>query len=305
LGLSILIPVYNYDVTELSTVLSDQLKQTGKDGEIILLDDASDESFHTINQKLTENAFVKYLRNETNKGRTETRKLLADSARFDHLLFLDCDSRIIKHDFLSVYFTEVESDALVVTGGRIYTAIPPTQCEYRLHWKYGSSRESLEKRTAFMSNNFLIQKNIFQKLDLSSVVKGYGHEDSYWGIQFRQMGIALKKINNPVLHDKLERSEVFLQKTKQSLENLLSLSQHVEPALLTNEIRIYRWYRRLRILKMAALFAFLESFFNRRFRKNLVSCKPSLFFFDLYRLALLIRLARKKSVRTLSEKNSP
>jgi hypothetical protein len=156
-----------------------------------------------------------------------------------------------------------------------------------------------------MSNNFLIQKNIFQKLDLSSVVKGYGHEDSYWGIQFRQMGIALKKINNPVLHDKLERSEVFLQKTKQSLENLLSLSQHVEPALLTNEIRIYRWYRRLRILKMAALFAFLESFFNRRFRKNLGSCKPSLFFFDLYRLALLIRLARKKSVRTLSEKNSP
>jgi glycosyltransferase involved in cell wall biosynthesis len=298
LGLSILIPVYNCDVTALTKALAEQLKQTGKNGEIILLDDASEESIHIANQKLAENIIVKYSRNEFNKGRTETRRNLAGSSKFDHLLFLDCDSKITKRDFLSAYFNEIESNIQLVTGGRIYSVNPPDHCELRLHWKYGSRRENAGSKNAFMSNNFLIRKDIFQKLDFSNSVKGYGHEDSYWGIQFRQMGIGLKKINNPVLHDRLEKSEIFLQKAKQSLENLLTLSQHVGPTLLSKEIRIYRWYRRLRILKMAALFAFVESFFNRRFRKNLISCKPSLFFFDLYRLALLIRIARKK-------KNSP
>lgn len=281
-------------MTKLTTALSQQLKQTGKNGEIILLDDASDDSFHVLNQKLSENAIAKYSRNEVNKGRTQTRKLLSERALNDHLLFLDCDSKIIKEDFLSAYFKEIESGIQVATGGRIYSVTPPGQCEFRLHWKYGSKREKPASKTGFMSNNFLIRKDVFQKLDLSDSVKGYGHEDSYWGIQFQQMGIQLKKINNPVLHNKLEKSEIFLQKIKQSLENLLILSQKVDPILLSNEIRIYRWYRRLRFVKLAALFAFLESFFNRRFRENLVSCKPSLFFFDLYRLALLIRIARKK-----------
>lgn len=293
MGLSILIPVYNYDVRELTTALSEQLIQSGKEAEIILLDDAS-VSFQTQNEKLSENRFVKYIRNEINKGRTETRKLLSEKAQFDYLLFLDCDSRIIKADFLSIYFKEIDAGISLASGGRIYSSVPPPGCEFRLHWKYGSKRETQSNETGFMSNNFLIKKGFFKKLDFSTALKGYGHEDSYWGIQFRQKGIDIKKINNPVLHDKLEKSEVFLQKTKQSLENLLMLSDTVGSSLLKKEIRIFRWYMRLRALKMAGLFAFLESFFNRRFRRNLLSCKPSLFYFDVYRLALLIRLGRKK-----------
>lgn len=292
MGLSILIPVYNLDVTALVKTLAGQLHQQGKEGEIILLDDFSDAGFHTINNVLGNLPAVKYHRNEKNEGRTISRLKLSSLAGFENLLFLDCDSKIIHENFIATYFEEAEKGGDVIVGGRIYSSTPP-DCKYRLHWKYGSRRES-GKRTAFMSNNFMIKRSVFNKLDASFRLPGYGHEDTWWGIQFKNSGVTIKTIDNPVLHDELEDSKRFLKKSKNALQNLLLLEKKTGPKELKKEVKIYRWYKRLRFFGLTGVYLFFERIFHRPFYSNLTSCHPRLFYFDLYRLAILASLAKKK-----------
>ena len=267
-------------------------------GEIVLLDDGSQTSFDLINQPLSQIPFVKYSRNAVNAGRTATRRLLAETAQFDYLLFLDCDSAIIQDDFLKLYYEQVELNVQLVSGGRIYNSNPPEKCNYRLHWKYGTRRESgmgkKKNGPAFMSHNFLLKKSLFLQLDFTKQLEGYGHEDSLWGIQFRQMGVMMKQINNPVLHASLEETGIYLEKTEQALGNLLKLQSMVPEEFLIKEIKIYRWYKRLRSIGLAGVFSIMERPFHSMIRANLESCNPSLFLFDLYRLAVLIRLSGKR-----------
>lgn len=293
MGLSILIPVYNYNVTSLVQALATQLTKTGKEGEIILLDDSST-SFISNNKLLENISFVSFHRNERNEGRMAARLKLSELARYSHLLFIDCDSDLIKDDFVSTYFHLLEQDAALATGGRVYSTAPPADCELMLHWKYGTKRER-SKNAGFMSNNFLIRREKFNQLEGLTQLTGYGHEDSWWGIQFEQLGVRCQYINNPVLHAALEKSDIFLSKSENALANLLLLEKSVDKGLLGNHIKIYRWYRRLKNAGLASLYLFFEKPFHNYFRRNIFSCKPSLLFFDCYRLAHLIRLGKKES----------
>ena len=293
MGLSILIPVYNFNVTSLVRALSAQLEKTEKEGEIILWDDGSDKFVLTANQSLENIQSVLLYKNEKNEGRMLTRQRLSGLARYDYLLFLDCDSKIIKDDFLSAYFDLVKEDIKLASGGRVYTDTPPAECELMLHWKYGRKRESMQGKTGFQSNNFLIKKEIFKNLDSSLKLPGYGHEDSWWGIQFEQAGISCRYINNPVLHAVIEKADVYIEKSENALANLLLLEKNIDKHMISRHVRIYRWYRKLKRTGLSGLYLFFEKIFHGYFRRNLLSCKPSLFFFDCYRLAALIRLAKQ------------
>ena len=296
MGLSILIPVYNYPVTSLTEALAQQLSASGSEGEIILLEDGSD-LYVAGNRMLQQIPSVGYHQLEKNSGRAAARQQLSQLANFDNLLFLDCDSEIIKANFLSLYFDLVQKHTVLACGGRVYSATPPADEQYMLHWKYGVKRESNTNNSrAFMSNNFLIKKELFDKLDHSILLQGYGHEDSWWGIQFEQLNIQCITINNPVLHAALEKSGVFLAKSENALDNLLMLAKNADGDLISKHIKIFRWYRRLTKMGLAGVFVFFENPFHKYFRKNLLSKKPSLLFFDCYRLTILCQQGKRKSI---------
>lgn len=300
MAVSILIPVYNYSPESLVRAVSAQLERSGTGGEIILLDDASGEPFRTACQALQNIPFVKLFSNERNEGRMAARKKLAAFSRFQYLLFLDGDSEIIQDDFLSAYLKWIQKGISLASGGRVYAVSPPVDCAYMLHWKYGSKRESRqvnmkpEKWRGFQSSNFLIRKEIFDRLDFSLQLPGYGHEDTWWGIQFENAGITCQYFNNPVLHSSIEKAEVYIQKSVQALSNLLLLESKVDSKMLCRHVKIYRWYRRLKKAGFSNFYLFFESMFHGIFKKNLLSCKPRLFYFDCYRLAELIKLGKKK-----------
>lgn len=301
MGLSILIPVYNFNITSLVKALAGQLAKTGKQGEIILLDDGSDSPEVSGNQSLQNIPSVSFYRNEKNEGRMAARQKLSGLAKHKYLLFLDCDSAIIKDDFLAVYFGLIEKNITLASGGRVYSDTLP-ECELMLHWKYGTKRETRKINSSnsnapgFMSNNFLIRHDSFNRLDNSFQLPGYGHEDTWWGIQFEQLGIQCNYINNPVLHTALETAAIYLQKTENAIANLFLLKNKTDEILITRHVKIFRWYRRLKRMGLSGVYAFFEKPFHSYFRKNLLSCKPSLFYFDCYRLAILIRLAKVKSI---------
>jgi glycosyltransferase involved in cell wall biosynthesis len=295
-GLSILIPVYNFDVSSLVTELTAQLTATGKEGEIILLDDGSDLEFISCNQLLQNKSSVSFHRNLKNEGRMASRLLLSQFARFDYFLFLDCDGEIKKRDFLLTYFQMMEKGIDLASGGRNYSDSPPSACEFMLHWKYGTIRESRKPgdlhSPGFMSNNFLIKKELFYQLDNFLELPGYGHEDSFWGIQFEQAGVKCNYINNPVIHASLEKADNFLTKSENALGNLLLLEKNIGKTFLSSHVKIFRWYCRIKKSGLSGVYLFIEKPFHHYFKKNLLSCKPNLFYFDFYRLAQLIKKAK-------------
>ena len=287
--ISILIPVFNWDVNELILELSSQAKQFQPDVEIIVMDDGSQTSYRHLNYKLNDIPFVRYYESEKNHGRIRARQMLAALASFDWLLFLDCDSKIISGRFLQNFCERISDTVNVIMGGRIYTAEKPADCRFRLHWKYGSVREKTRQglegySNRFMTNNFFIRKNVFERFDFAGQWEGYGYEDTWMAIQLESMHIPVIFIDNPVKHEGLEESLVYLKKSQEALQNLKKLSGLVPQKILVKHVRLYAYFCRLRSLQLVWVIPFIYGTVRFSIRKNLNSCKPSLLLFDLYRL---------------------
>ena len=178
--LTICIPVYNYNICKLAGDLSGQALESKIEIEILVIDDGSDKQ-HI--QEWPSGPHTRIIKLEENRGRSRVRNLFHQNARFENLLFLDCDSVIIDDGFLKKYTTCIRESYSVVCGGRVYPSSNPGRNKL-LHWKYGMKKESksaeirnIHPERSFMTNNFLIRKNIFQKIVFNETLEGYGHED--------------------------------------------------------------------------------------------------------------------------------
>jgi glycosyltransferase involved in cell wall biosynthesis len=276
--------------------LSNQLKFVAAEGEIIVFDDFSHETFKGHNRSIISLEKVYYKELEKNYGRSRIRTLLAESARYEWLLFIDSDSAIINKNFLSNYVQALDNEAEVYIGGRVYAAMQPAACNKRLHWKYGTERESASGNTnALHTNNFCIRKDVFQQLIFPAELTGYGHEDTWMEIELEQGQNKIQFIDNPVLHDGLENTPVFLEKTKNALKNLLALTRIFDEKTVRTKVNLfnlYFWQRELGLNKI------ISTILKKRISKietNLLSCNPSIFNFDLYRLYYLTELAKQNS----------
>ena len=292
--ISILIPVYNVSIYSLVQELSNQLKFIDVEGEIIVFDDFSDETFRKRNQSIISLEKVFYKELGENYGRTAIRVLLAESARYERLLFIDSDSSIIDRNFLANYLQAFNNEIDVYVGGRIYEPMQPAACNKRLHWKYGTERESLRGNTnALHTNNFSIQRKVFQELKFPAQLTGYGHEDTWMEIELEKKSKKIEFIENPVLHEGLEDTPVFLEKTKNALKNLLALANIFDEKTVRKKVALFNlhfWQREL------GLNEFISTILKKRITKieaNLLSCNPSILNFDLYRLYHLAELAKQ------------
>ncbi|MBK8505143.1 MAG: glycosyltransferase family 2 protein [Saprospiraceae bacterium] len=176
--LSILIPIYNIDVTSLVGDLVEQAQLLDSPVEIICIDDHSDDTWKKRNALIRKFRNVTYKELPGNLGRSKIRNLLASEAQYPRLLFLDSDSKIIRLDFLLKY-AEAYDEQSVVVGGRTYPDKSP-KSDFHLHWKYGSLIE--QKATSdFQSNNFLIPASVFKRYPFDESLTRYGHEDTlFW-----------------------------------------------------------------------------------------------------------------------------
>ena len=122
--LSILIPVYNWDVRELVTELYRQGRDAGIPFEILCFDDDSTAAFQTLNRDMEKLEGVRYLEMPENLGRARIRNRLGQAAQFPYLLFMDCDSKPVYSDFIQRYCKDLHPLA-VLAGGTVYDPIPP------------------------------------------------------------------------------------------------------------------------------------------------------------------------------------
>ena len=294
--LSILIPVYNYDVYALVSELKHQADELGIKYEILVQDDASYSKLNIENQKINTLNNCSFLVNDSNLGRGNNINSLVKKSKYEFLLLMDCDTFPTQNDFIQKY-CEIIPTASVVFGGIQYEKKVPHK-EQLLRWVYGNKRESLslENRKKNPNNNaltsnLLIKKEVISQYPFDANITKYGYEDLCFLSVLKTKNIEVSHIDNPAYHLNLETSILFLEKTKTAIENLVHIINSGKfPAI---ESKINSAYIVLKKLKLVVITAYIFNKTESKIISNLLSEKPSLLLFDLYKLGYYCKIQSK------------
>lgn len=304
--ISVLIPIYNVNVHPLVSELEAQLANCGSAYEIILADDASsDLSLRYHNSLLAQQENVRYIQHETNIGRSATRNELADTAQYPYLLFIDCDARIKRENYIANYQAIIEKNEntgkpFAVSGGLSYKVIIPKRGQ-RLRYKYGLCREvrpaAVRNRHPFHNFtpfNLLISKSAFESCRFDESLTNYGYEDTFFGLDLEANGISVRHIDNELYHDGLDDNRDFLHKTTDSVENLAKLyhSGRVDDRFREQSRLLQTWEHLHAKRNGKTIFKTLR--LMKKPLSNLILRHNSLKAMDLYKLVLFDDLQRGK-----------
>ncbi|MFT4968390.1 MAG: glycosyltransferase involved in cell wall biosynthesis [Chitinophagales bacterium] len=281
---SILIPVYNTHIHDLASTLYEQANRLSANFQILFIDDCSELSISYINQKVKSRPEVEYDVLTENIGRAAIRNLLFDKAKYENCIIMDGDVSIHHNDFIAAYLEQLKEGVLLV-GGHYYQDSPPKEDSKYLHWNYGRSVESrsiqdrkMNPYLSFMTSNFACTKSTFESLKFEESIKGYGHEDTLFGIQAQQKNNPIIHLDNAVRHDGLDNLEVFLAKQKQAV---LALKQIYSASPLKKELKVHsklvRWASR-------PLPFFLLKAFKGMFHRKLEHKNANLFYLQVQKL---------------------
>lgn len=294
-ALSVLIPVRNYDCTELVERLACAVARGSIHAEIILGDDDSLPAFKQIYRHLQEQGVCRVLEVESNIGAGAMRNLLGEEAKGDFLLYLDADTLPVKEDFLATYLSEAYATTVVV-GGFVY----PNESEDRdksLRYKYGRLVEmqapeerALAPYSHFITMSFLIPRFIKQRIAFDNG-RGMGYEDALFGFALQDADIRVVHINNPVLHTLKERNSEFLSTTQRYVRNLYRLRDQFKG----RDIRLLMAFQALKRLRLQAIGAALwrNRSLLRYIERRLCSPNPNLKLFSLYKLFYFCHLVEE------------
>lgn len=298
--LSICIPVYNFNVNRLLESLNEQTKQMDEMIEIVLIDDCSDKEYKELNREICQQHI--YIELDENIGRSKIRNLFLKYTKYQNLLFLDCDSYIFTSDFLKKYEIEIkQNNFAVIFGGRVYENKKPPRTQM-LSWKYGVYKESknaLERgktpNKSFMTNNFVIKREILENIRFDERLTRYGHEDTLFGIALLQHEIEITHIENPVLNGDIETNAVYLKKTEEGINNLLFIEKGIdETSLFKTNVSLLDFYHRIKAKGYLLLIDTLYTVLKKPIRWLLLKGFVNLKLFDLYKLGYYSQLRKKE-----------
>lgn len=284
--LSILIPTYNYNVYPLVDTLRRMAVRDNIAFEIIVLDDCSTERYDLY----PEQGNIIFLRNETNLGRTLTRKKLAETARYDSLLFLDADVIPVSQDFIDKYSKKIKDGFQVVLGGYAYDKTTADE-QNILRYKYGKEREeksaairNLNPYSFIFSGNLLIKKQIFLEYNYPDSENLYGM-DNFFAYQLFISNVKVDHIDNPIYHLGLENNQVFFKKCLESVINRKKLLVALEG--IENINGLLKHYKKLKKYRLTGLINFGFKLTEPFLKKMILKKDPNIFFLDIYRLGYI------------------
>lgn len=291
--LSILIPTYNHVCVKLVAGLQQQAERLGFPYEILVADDASGDAFKRENRKINGIPGCKYIELQENVGRSRIRNILGRLARYDYLVFMDCDASVVSDEFLSRYMA-VRDEAEVVYGGLVHPEQLPSP-EVSLAYFYERHAEphfTAEKRAlhpykVFRTFNFMIHRETFLKHPFDETITRYGHEDTLFGLALKKEGIKILHIDNPLMNCGLDTNRNVLRKTEESLRTLYDHRGKLEGS--SGVLRMYGALQRLRLVPFVSL---LYRLCRPMMRRNLYGRHPNLYFFAFYKIGYYCNFAK-------------
>jgi glycosyltransferase involved in cell wall biosynthesis len=296
--LSLLIPLYNYNVVPLVLELQNQCKSNRIAFEIIVLDDASN-LYVPENYQINALENCQFLANTTNLGRASTLNKLVALAKFEYVLILEADAFPTHKNYIQLYVAALNPTTQAVFGGVLYSDKKPPQ-DALLRWIYGNARES--KSLAYrlehpfdivFSWNLLLKKSLFLRHPFDASIKTYGFEDLVFLKILKKNNIPIQQIENTLVHQNEELSTIFIEKSKKATLNLIALYQ--KNVLTPADSRLLNAFEILKKWHLTTTVAGLFTFFESIILENLGAKKPDLRLFDLYRLGYFCKNIQLKN----------
>lgn len=295
--LSILIPVYNYNAVSLVQDLYEQATQADIPFEILLLDDNSDNNCKRENTVLRDFPNTTLFELPTKAGRAIARNFLAGQAKYDYLLFMDCDSETVDKKFIARYLPYCKGKDIVVCGGTAYKKQKPDNDSY-LRWIYGircetksAAQRNKSPNSRFSTFNFLIARELFMSIRFNELLRNYGHEDTLFGLELQKNNYPVTHIDNPLYHTGIDSNDIYLEKTRQGVENLkILMEQYPDKEKLIQDIRLLKYYAFLEKTHTTSIFFLHFRLYKSLMLANFHSRMPNLTLFNLYKLGYLCSL---------------
>lgn len=296
---SICIPIYNTNANALVNSLVAEIEtQNLTQVEVLVIDDASDNSYKEANRRLKDQCT--YIELSENIGRSKIRNLFLKYAKGEYLLFLDGDSLMVHPEnslFITNYLTAIKEDTVCVCGGRVYPELNDIS-GIELNYLYGITKESkpvLERKKSpnqsFMTNNFLIKKEVLNTIRFDETLSQYGHEDTLFGIELMKNNYTVAHIDNPVLNGHIETNEAFLRKSQQALENLFQIYHSFEDkSLLRTHVKLLKWSNYMERFYLKNIFLIIFNRLETKWEQQFLKGEINLLKFDLYKLGFFLRL---------------
>lgn len=296
--ISILIPIYNWNISDLVTELNRQITTLEIEVEVIFYDDFStDKNKVAINETVINQFGFKFVKSLQNRGIADALNFLSTLATYDWLIYLDADVIPVKSNFIKTYLHLIKDQNKVFCGGLLYQENKPK--EGILRWKYGRKYEVQTTEGAnenpflnFKTCNFLIHKSVLEKTQFKSENNLYGGVDTLFGLNLKRNNFEVVFIENRVYHNGLEDNVSFLRKTDLAIDSMIRLYENQDFA--NENTRLVDCYLRLKKYKLVNLFNFSLGVVQPFMNKNLKSNNPSINIFQIYKLYLLLNKMNQK-----------
>ena len=284
-GISVLIPTFNQPCQELVKQLHMQLERASVDYEIIVADDGSTDQ-QTVEQNLQIACMPRcqYIVREKNSGRAAIRNFLAQTARYDDLLFIDSDMTVVSDCYIERYLKN-NGDA-VIDGG---VAIVGDACALRGNLRYLYEMAEEPHHTAperqrspyqhLHTANLMIRRELMLAYPFDERFRHYGYEDVLLGKTLRQHHVAIRHIDNPMGFCTFEANETFVLKTEEGLRTLYEFRDD-----LRGYSRLLTFVAGIHIPLVKTMIRFVFRLTGQAVRRNLCSARPNLSLFKFYKI---------------------
>ena len=285
--LSILIPTHNYDCTRLVYDLETQLTE---EDEIIVGNDCSTDK--NIVAKLSEiensgksRVFTPNDNDSRPLGRAAIRNALAREAKGEWLLFIDADAEVRSKTFIEDYLSATKFSPVVCGGTGNLPECPSPECRLRYDYEVeAEKRLTVVRRQRFPYSqlatfNFLIRRDIFLSICFDEGFKEYGYEDTCFGFQLKQRGIAIHHIDNKLTHLGIETSDVYLSKIETALRTLSKIEKEQRKL-----VRLSGFAMKLERYYLLGLVRCIFRLTKKHLRANLLGKHPNQKLFTFYKL---------------------
>lgn len=285
--LSILIPTHDYTCYKLVEDLHEEAEDLGIPYEIIVAEDGSRSQVNIIaNHKITALSNCQHIICKENRGQATMRNELAAMARYDWIIFIDSDAKVIRgNHFLATYINNIGKAQVIV--GRLQTPAVNYDPNRTLRFRYETDADTrrfaeIRQRDPYAvltCFNIMMHRETFLQILFDPECHEYGYEDALFGVELEKRGISILHIDNPLIHDGIDTNEDFLRKTETALRTLHGLNGR-----MCGRSHVENTMNRINHLHLAWAMRLFHFIFSGLIRRNLMSRTPSLTLFSIYKL---------------------
>ncbi len=297
LSLSILIPVYNWDISTLIRRLNNQSTALINEfpTEIIVLEDGSTKKY--CNSSVAKSLpLVKYEYLPSNHGRASLRNKLLERATGEFVLFLDADMLPDDELFLIRYYKTIKAGHDIICGGISYKLLSEVDEDNSFYLYKSKKTEAVSasvRNTSpwryLFTSNMLIRRSITESVKFDSRFTGYGFEDIDLAIRLSKT-YTIHHIDNTCTHMGLISKKKTFQRMRDSIPNYTMLVALHPDETSGNAIVIGS---RILVLLPQRLLQILDRLLEKLFF-SISSESISLFLFQLNKLVIFTKLNKTK-----------